>query len=222
MNPLFQAAIGAILRWFFALGAGYLVEHGIWSQSEASTYVTAAALAAVSLGWSLWAKYHSRIKFLTALEAPAGSSEADVKATIDSGMGASATGSGSSVDVRKITPVLLLALLPLVGCGSVPPPALTPQANVAYQARRVLDVLRVVRDVAIDAEAQNPKLISTADARTVVNWHESLVKAIDAAPDGAKATVLASLTELQKVVAASTWSRIAPYVALVRTVLEGV
>jgi hypothetical protein len=91
VNPLLQSALGAILRWLFALGAGYLVEHGIWTQSEASTYVAGAALAALSLGWSLWAKYHNRIKFLTALEAPAGSSEADVKATIAAGLGASVT-----------------------------------------------------------------------------------------------------------------------------------
>jgi hypothetical protein len=122
--------------------------------------------------------------------------------------------------MRRI--ILAFCLVSFTGCGAVPPPTLTPQAKVAYQARRVLDVLRVVRDVAIDAEAQTPKLISTADTRKILNWHESLVKAIDAAPDGARATVAASLTDLQKDIAPSAWARLAPYVALVRSVMEGV
>ncbi len=102
MNPLLQAALGSILRWMLSIGAGYLVEHGIWSQSEASTYVAGAALAALSLGWSLWAKYHSRIKFLTALEAPAGSTESDVTATIAAGLGAAPLGNVSDATRSKL------------------------------------------------------------------------------------------------------------------------
>jgi hypothetical protein len=88
MNPLFQAALASILRAALMLGAGWLVEHNVWTSGNADLYVTAAAMFLVSYGWSLWTAYRSRIKFLTALEAPAGATEAHVDAKINSGLGA--------------------------------------------------------------------------------------------------------------------------------------
>lgn len=35
-------------------------------------------VAIIALGWSLWQKYRSRLKFLAALDAPAGADERDV------------------------------------------------------------------------------------------------------------------------------------------------
>jgi len=102
MNPVLQAALGSILRWALALGAGYLVERGVWSEGEATTYVGATVLALLSLLWSLWAKYHDRIKFLTALDMHAGATEADVKAVIADGMGTPVLGNQPTVDLSKI------------------------------------------------------------------------------------------------------------------------
>jgi hypothetical protein len=102
VNPVVQSALGSILRWALALGAGYLVEHGVWSEGEATTYVTAAVLALLSLLWSLWQKYHERVKFLTALDMHAGATEADVKAVIADGMGTPIAGNQPTVDVSKI------------------------------------------------------------------------------------------------------------------------
>lgn len=79
------AAIGAILRWILALGAGYLVSHNIWTSADASTYVTAASLALISLGWSQWQKYSARRVLVTALASPFSTTEAAVKAKIASG-----------------------------------------------------------------------------------------------------------------------------------------
>lgn len=67
MNPMLQAALGAVLRWALAIGAGYLIKAGIWTSSDAETYVTAAALAILALGWSLYQKYSTRSVLLTAL-----------------------------------------------------------------------------------------------------------------------------------------------------------
>ncbi len=86
MNPILQEAIGSLLRWAFAFVAGWLVQHGIWTQSAASTYVAAAALGVVSIGWSLWQKYESRIILLTALTMTAGTTENGVKAQVASGV----------------------------------------------------------------------------------------------------------------------------------------
>lgn len=97
MNPILQAAVGSVLRWALSLAAGFLVERGVWSQAEASTYVAAAVLGALSLGWSLWSKYHGRIRLLTTLS-EAGLSEDAIKAHIAAG-GATPSVSTPSTDV---------------------------------------------------------------------------------------------------------------------------
>jgi len=81
MNPLLVEAVGSILRAVLNIGAGYLVEHGIWSKSNADTYVAALALALISFGWSYWQKRRMRLKFLTA-SASAGLSEKEVEAMV--------------------------------------------------------------------------------------------------------------------------------------------
>ncbi len=57
MNPLLSAAIGSMIRWALALGAGYLVKAGIWTGSDAQTYVAASSMALLSLLWSLYQKW---------------------------------------------------------------------------------------------------------------------------------------------------------------------
>lgn len=84
MNPMLQAALGAILRWGFTFLAGWFVQHGIWTGNEAQMYVAGAALGLLTLAWSLWNKYRGRIKFLTALQMPVGSTEADVESRVAS------------------------------------------------------------------------------------------------------------------------------------------
>lgn len=69
MNPILSEAIGSIVRWALAIGAGYIVTAGIWSPEDATKYVAAGALAIIALGWSLWQKYSSRVTLLTALGA---------------------------------------------------------------------------------------------------------------------------------------------------------
>ena len=85
MNPIASDAIGSILRWALALAASYLVEHGIWTQAQATTYVAAAALGLLALGWSFWSKYRARVKLLTALYLPKGTSENGMNAHIAMG-----------------------------------------------------------------------------------------------------------------------------------------
>lgn len=85
MNPLLSAALGSILRWGLAVLAGFLVQHGVWTSTEATMYVAAASLALLSLGLSLWNKYRGRLTLLTALTMPVGTTENDVKAKISRG-----------------------------------------------------------------------------------------------------------------------------------------
>ena len=90
MNPLFVSILGSLFRWALTLLAGWLVEHQVWAQDEAGGYVAGLTLALVTLCWAVWTRYKSRIKFLTALESPAGATEAHVIEKIAEGKGASA------------------------------------------------------------------------------------------------------------------------------------
>jgi hypothetical protein len=67
VNPMAAAAVGSVLRWALAIGAGYLVKQGIWTADASTIYVEAASLAAISLGWSQWQKFAARRKLVTAL-----------------------------------------------------------------------------------------------------------------------------------------------------------
>jgi hypothetical protein len=79
MNPLLSEALGAILRWALTGLAGWFVSRGIWSADAASQYVAATAIGLLTLGWSLWAKYKTRLKFVTALASPEWTTEVDVE-----------------------------------------------------------------------------------------------------------------------------------------------
>ena len=89
MNPLFVSIMGSFIRWGLTILAAWLVDHHVWSSGEATSYVTGLTLGVVTLAWALWNRYKSRIKFLTALELPGGSSEQHVNETIAQGKGAS-------------------------------------------------------------------------------------------------------------------------------------
>lgn len=82
MNPVAQEAIGSILRWVLAILAGFFVQHGIWSATDAEKYVATAAMALIALGWSLWQKYGMRTKLHVALISPPGTTEEQVEQKI--------------------------------------------------------------------------------------------------------------------------------------------
>ena len=91
MNPLAQEALGSIIRWVLTFLAGWFVQHGIWTANDAEKYVAGAALAILALSWSLWAKYKSRLKLVTALGSRAAMSEHEVEYKIAAGHSASTT-----------------------------------------------------------------------------------------------------------------------------------
>ncbi len=122
--------------------------------------------------------------------------------------------------VRKL-PIVLLALV-LAGssfaCASAPP-NLSPAAHVAFVNTRAIKGLDILRDFAIDANNQQPPIISTATTRKVVLYHESSVKIIDASGSGWRAAVLTGLDELVKEIPASESPKLTPYVILLKTIL---
>jgi hypothetical protein len=131
--------------------------------------------------------------------------------------------------VRSQLILALAVTAMLMGCGSSnPPPATSPTVNLsatgkaAYQATKVVKALDVLRDIAIDAEAQSPKLMSTESTRKVVRYHAATVKTIGAVPTGWKSVADEGLTQLQKEIPAAEWAQIEPFVRLVRVLFQEV
>lgn len=85
MNPMLAEALGSIIRAGLMVLAGYLVKAGIWNEGAATTYVTAASIGLLTLGWSIWQKYKNRLKLLTALTTPPGMTEATLEQQMASG-----------------------------------------------------------------------------------------------------------------------------------------
>lgn len=116
--------------------------------------------------------------------------------------------------------VLLLALVGGVSACAKKAPTVSPDAQIAAQATRVLAILDVLNDAAQSMNAQNPKLLSDAAAAKVVSIHQSLVQVIGAAPTGWKATVQAALNELPKDLTPADYQKIAPYVVVAEAALS--
>lgn len=99
MDPFVVEMLGVAFRWGVTSLGAYLVAHHILSAQQEETFrghamtylighVAIWAPMASGLVLGVWAKYRSRIKFLTALQSRPGTSELEIKQTINNGMGA--------------------------------------------------------------------------------------------------------------------------------------
>lgn len=89
MNPLLTQALASILRHLFGAAAAYLVARGIWTEEDAMSYVAALALGVIAIGWSVYQKYVSQTKLVTALASGTIMSEAKLEEGIAKGIAAS-------------------------------------------------------------------------------------------------------------------------------------
>lgn len=83
MNPLTRERVEALVRWGVTLLVGYLVHRGVIDQDSSLTLTALAVAALGPLAWSFSQKSTARLKLLTALTAPPGTTEADVERHID-------------------------------------------------------------------------------------------------------------------------------------------
>lgn len=212
---LLLEALGSIVRFLLAFVAGYLVQHGVWTQAAADTYVTAAATAIamglISLGWSLWQKYRAHIDLLTALSLPAGSSQDQVKERV-------AAGKGATLMVILLAVALGLGAPLLTACAKVSP-TLSPTGVSAVKATEVVHALDAARDVAKVVSDAYPTVVTPTDFQRILTVHESVVTIIGASPNGWKPTALAALDELDRDLSVPAKQRMAPYLALVRSLV---
>lgn len=118
--------------------------------------------------------------------------------------------------------ILCLLLLSIPACAGNAQPQLTPSGQAAVTATQVIKALDVVDDTAKDLYAQTPHALSYDTTLKIVNFHESAVKVIKAAPSGWKQTVTAAIGQLQSDLSTMDWQRIKPYVDLVVALIAGV
>ena len=117
--------------------------------------------------------------------------------------------------------IVAFAVILAIGCAKVPPD-LTPEASKAFKGAQVVKALDVLRDTAIAAHAQAPPLLSEDATRKVVTYHQSVVKTLQAMPEGWVAFAQKGLDELLTDLPSRERNLLTPYVTLVKTVIAEV
>lgn len=126
---------------------------------------------------------------------------------------------------RYLAPLIFALSLSVGYAGSAcvhAPTTLSPVGQQAFNNTRVIKTLDLLRDFAVDANAQEPPIVSTPATRKVVLYHESTLKIIHATSGGWKPAVRVGLDELLKDLPAPDAAKLAPYVALLNTILAEV
>jgi hypothetical protein len=187
---LLLEALGSIARWLLAGLMGYFVAKGVFTAEQAESYTRAlsyaAAAGAVSLGWSLWQKYHSRIAFLTALDSPAGTTPAQVAGKI-------AAGKGAPLVALFLAVALGGAAVTSTGCAAKTAPVLTP----AQKAAAVLQRVDELQNAIISTNQLTPGAIPDSVAVPIVKFCVEAAKVLKAAPDGVLPAIAAEWQSLK-------------------------
>ena len=92
MAELLIIFLGSLFRMVLILLFGALIERGYMTEGQFAQLGMGLGGFVVVAGWALWKRYHDRLKFLTALESPAGTSEAHVVEKVKAGTGATLGG----------------------------------------------------------------------------------------------------------------------------------
>ena len=88
MYQLIVTLATALIRMLLIGWFATLIERGVWTEGQLTSLAAGLAGFLVVAGYVLWNHYKNRIKFLTALETPAGTTEAAIVAKIKAGTGA--------------------------------------------------------------------------------------------------------------------------------------
>ena len=121
--------------------------------------------------------------------------------------------------MRRLLLIGLLCFAPLGGCVKAPPD-ITPQATQAFHKTNVLKGLDLARDFAIDAEATDPKVLSTAATRKIVTYHQSAVRIMQAADAGWREAVMSALDELLDNLTPAERQKFGPYAGLIKSLIQ--
>jgi hypothetical protein len=125
--------------------------------------------------------------------------------------------------LRRRLPMLVLCLVLFTpACAQNAPPNLSPAGVVAWQGTKVIKALDVIRDIAVDAEATAPPLLSHATMLKIVAWHKAAITTAHAAPAGWSDVIKASLRSTLDLLTPAERQQLSPYFALAETLLNEV
>lgn len=79
MNPLLVTMLGSLLRMGLLGLFGGLIQKGVWTEGQVETLAVGLAGFLATALWALWNHYKTRLKFLQALQAPAGTPEQELQ-----------------------------------------------------------------------------------------------------------------------------------------------
>ena len=88
MAQLLTIMLGALLRMLLLGAFGALIERGVWMTGQVEQVALGLAGFIAVAAYALWNHYKNRLKFLTALETPPGTTEAHINEKIKDGLGA--------------------------------------------------------------------------------------------------------------------------------------
>jgi hypothetical protein len=194
---MWGSIVASFVRWFLMLEAGWLIQHGVWSQSQADQYVSFLAAGIVTalgtLAWSLWQKYHARVKLLTALASPAGTTPDELAFRVT--IAPVKPGAPKAVPVILLAAALGLASLGSGGCAQLhlrspfgmPSSVTTDAGRQAYTADQIVQQVAIFQHTVVDLADRG--VISVTTARSIVAWTVATLRTIQASPNGWEATV---------------------------------
>ena len=88
MMELLTIFLGSLFRMLLILLFGALIERGYMTEGQFAQLGMGLGGFVVVSAWTLFKRYHDRLKFRTALESPAGTTEAHINEKIKDGTGA--------------------------------------------------------------------------------------------------------------------------------------
>ena len=96
MSPFLQQIVGTLVRAALVWLSAWLAAHGgpTFTDNQIAKAVAELTPVALAIVWSIWQKYHGRLKLLTALASPQTMSEKQVELAV-------ATGSSPAVNTPK-------------------------------------------------------------------------------------------------------------------------
>jgi hypothetical protein len=128
--------------------------------------------------------------------------------------------------MKQVFLVVVVALS--LSCGGTVPPTLTPQAAIAYRANTVIVAIGSLQHAGIalngvqtcDPTGCHP-ILSDANTRIIVDAATSALETIRSSPDGAKATAVTALAQIERQLDAFGLQQVKPYVQAARAVIAG-
>jgi len=117
--------------------------------------------------------------------------------------------------------LVIVALVVSAACASAPP-TLSPVGLRAFTQTRVVKGLDAFRDVAIAAADQQPPLVSRAVTNTIVDYHQATLQTMTALGSSWATVARTGLDAVTATLTPAEQAVLAPYVALVKTLLAEV